>query len=41
MVSHYHHSYFALPFIPLTEQLNKLNTGYDEHTTNIKILPLL
>jgi len=23
--------------IPLTEQLNKLNTGYEEHTTETKV----
>jgi len=27
--------------IPLTEQMNRLNTGYEEHTTKTKILYLL
>ena len=27
--------------IPLTEQLNRLNTGYEEHTTNTKLSHLL
>jgi hypothetical protein len=27
--------------IPLTEQLNRLNTGYEEHTTKTKISHLL
>jgi hypothetical protein len=28
---------FCICLIPLTEQLNRLNTGYEEHTTNTKI----
>jgi hypothetical protein len=28
-------------FDPLTEQLNRLNTGYEEHTTKTKISHLL
>jgi len=27
--------------IPLTEQLNRFNTGYEEHTTEIKVSHLL
>jgi len=27
---------FCICFIPLTEQLNRLNTGYEEHTTKTK-----
>jgi hypothetical protein len=30
-----------LHLIPLTEQLNRLNTGYEEHTTKTKISHLL
>jgi len=32
---------FCICLIPLTEQLNKLNTGYEEHTTKTKISHLL
>jgi hypothetical protein len=32
---------FCICLIPLTEQLNRLNTGYEEHTTKTKISPLL
>jgi len=32
---------FCICFIPLTEQLNRLNTGYEEHTTKTKISHLL
>jgi hypothetical protein len=32
---------FCICLIPLTEQLNRLNTGYEEHTTNTKISHLL
>jgi len=32
---------FCICLLPLTEQLNKLNTGYVEHTTNTKISHLL
>jgi hypothetical protein len=32
---------FCICLIPLTEQLNKLNTGYKEHTTRTKISQLL
>jgi len=32
---------FCICLIPLTEQLNRLNTGYEEHTTKTKILHLL
>jgi hypothetical protein len=32
---------FCICLIPLTEQLNRLNTGYEEHTTKTKILQLL
>jgi len=32
---------FCVYLIPLTEQLNRLNTGYEEHTTKIKISHLL
>ena len=28
---------FCICLIPLTEQLNRLNTGYDEHLTKTKI----
>jgi len=28
---------FCICFMPLTEQLNRLNTGYEEHTTKAKI----
>jgi hypothetical protein len=28
---------FCICLLPLTEQLNKLNTGYEEHTTKTKI----
>jgi hypothetical protein len=31
---------FCIWLLPLTEQLNKLNTGYEEHTTKTKILHL-
>ena len=32
---------FCISLIPLTEQLNRLNTGYEEHTTKTKISHLL
>ena len=32
---------FCICLIPLTEQLNRLNTGYEEHTTNNNIAPAL
>jgi hypothetical protein len=32
---------FCICLLPLTEQLNKLNTGYKEHTTKTKISYLL
>ena len=32
---------FHICLIPLTEQLNRLNTGYEEHTTKTKISHLL
>jgi len=32
---------FCICLIPLTEQLNRLNTGYKQHTTKIKISHLL
>ena len=32
---------FCISLIPLTEQLNKLNTGYEKHTTKTKISHLL
>jgi len=32
---------FCICLIPLTEQLNKLDTGYEEHTTKTKISHLL
>jgi hypothetical protein len=32
---------FCICLLPLTEQLNKLNTGYEEHTTKTKISHLL
>jgi hypothetical protein len=32
---------FCICLLPLTKKLNKLNTGYDEHTTKTKILHLL
>ena len=32
---------FCICFILLTEQLNRLNTGYEEHTTKTKISHLL
>jgi hypothetical protein len=32
---------FCICLIPLTEQLNRLNTGYDEDTTKTKISHLL
>jgi hypothetical protein len=32
---------FYICLMPLTEQLNKLNTAYEEHTTNTKISHLL
>jgi hypothetical protein len=32
---------FCIRLIPLTEQLNRLNTGYEEHTTTTKISHLL
>jgi hypothetical protein len=32
---------FYICLFPLTEQLNKLNTGYEEHTTKTKISHLL
>jgi hypothetical protein len=32
---------FCICLIPLTEQLNRLNTGYEEHTTETKISHLL
>jgi hypothetical protein len=28
---------FCICLIPLTEKLNKLNTGYEEHTTRTKV----
>jgi hypothetical protein len=28
---------FCISVIPLTEQLNELNTGYEEHTTKTKV----
>jgi len=32
---------FCICLIPLTEQLNRLNTGYEEHTTKTKISHLI
>ena len=32
---------FCICLIPLTEKLNRLNTGYEEHTTKTKISHLL
>jgi len=32
---------FCICLIPLTEQLNRLNTGYEKHTTKTKISHLL
>jgi hypothetical protein len=32
---------FCICLLPLTEQLNKLNTGFEEHTTKAKLLHLL
>ena len=32
---------FCICLIPLTEQLNRLNTGYEEHATKTKISHLL
>ena len=32
---------FCICLIPLTEQLNRLNTGYEGHTTKTKISHLL
>jgi hypothetical protein len=32
---------FCICLLPLTEQLNELNTGYEEHTTKTKISHLL
>ena len=32
---------FCICLIPLTEQLNRLNTGYEEHTTKTKTSHLL
>ena len=32
---------FCICLIPLTDQLNRLNTGYDQHTTKTKISHLL
>ena len=32
---------FCICLIPLTEQLNRLNTAYEEHTTKTKISHLL
>jgi len=32
---------FCICLIPLTEHLNRLNTGYEEHTTKTKISHLL
>ena len=32
---------FCICLIPLTVQLNRLNTGYEEHTTKTKISHLL
>jgi len=32
---------FCICLIPLTEQLNRLNTGYEEHKTKTKISHLL
>jgi hypothetical protein len=32
---------FCICLIPLTEQLNRLNTGYEDHTTKTKISHLL
>jgi len=32
---------FRISLIPFTEQLNKLNTGYEEHTTKTKVSHLL
>jgi len=34
-------SLFCICLIPLTEQLNRLNAGYEEHMTKIKISHLL
>jgi len=32
---------FCISLIPLTEKLNKLSTGYEEHTTKTKVSHLL
>jgi hypothetical protein len=32
---------FCINLIPLTEQLNRLNVGYEEHTTKTKVSHLL
>jgi len=32
---------FCICLLPLTEQLNKLDTGYEEHTSKIKMSHLL
>jgi hypothetical protein len=32
---------FCISLIPLTEQLNKLNTGYEDHTTKMIVSHLL
>ena len=34
--THYHHCHFALLY-PLTQQLNKLNTGHEEHKTKREV----
>jgi hypothetical protein len=36
-----HHCYFAVASSPLTERLNNLNTGYEEHSTDTKVSHLL
>ena len=38
--THYYHLFFIC-LIPLTEQLNRLNTGYEEYATKTKISHLL
>jgi len=32
---------FCISLIPLTEQVNKVNTGYEENTTKMKVSHLL
>jgi hypothetical protein len=32
---------FCISLIPLTEQVNKVNTRYEEHTTKMKVSHLL